>query len=386
MSFSGTTSGNRAAGRGAPLAQPLPAACSACLRPPFRGVGAAAAVVLAALLGLLPQAPASAAPAMPVLARVNGEPVPRLAVEIQVNRILPMASYHGSVDQETWGRVVDQAVQAAAEQTAIAQAARKEGLKISGKQLDGLEESWVQKAGSKEAFKSWLEQQGLSSDEFREVLRNDQLAEALESKAAAKFEARPPPSDADLRKYYDENREKFMRPPSMDIQHILFRVQPWQPQAEWARVKKRADWIAKRARSGEDFAHLAELYSDDAATKDQGGRMLGVHEGALTAPLQNLAAGLKPGAIGGPVRSLYGYHILKLLARHPARQLDFADLDRDRLRADLRRQRIADAKEAWRRGLLKDARIELDRSQIDLLRRAAGIESHGLHGGARRAE
>lgn len=329
---------------------------------------------------------AGATQGAPPTARVNGKPVPRLAVQMQMNRLLPMASYHGRIDQEAWERVVDQAVEAATEQVVISEKARKDGLEVEGKELDRIESAWIEKAGSKEAFETWLEKQGTSPDEFREVLRRQQLAETLESRIDVEIESRPAPSDADIERYYEENREKFVRPASMDVQHILIRVQPWEPQAEWARVEKRADWIAKRARSGEDFGHLAELYSDDPETKDRGGRMNGVHQQTLTGPLEQLAAGLKPGEIGGPVRSLYGFHILKLLARHPPRQLAFGDLDREQLRSDLRRKRIADAKDEWRQGLLKNARIELDQSEIELLRRRGGGAAHGVHGGSRTAE
>ncbi|OGP83282.1 MAG: hypothetical protein A2Y95_03920 [Deltaproteobacteria bacterium RBG_13_65_10] len=321
-----------------------------------------------------------------VVARVNGVPVTRIDVRREIDRLLPMASYHGRIDQEAWKRVVNDAVQAATDRELLYQAARKQGLSVSGKVLDQIESRWIARAGSRKSLDEWLEARGLSPNEFRDLLRKDQLVETMEKKVSTQIESRPAPSDAELKKYYEENRNKFMIPPSADIQHILVRVQPWQPEEEWKRAEKRAAWIAKRGRTGEGFDRLARTYSDDPESKKTGGRMNEVHEGSLTGPVEALVKGLEPGGIGGPVRSLYGYHIVKLVARHPARQLAFAQINREQLRTDLRRKAIREGMDGWRRGLRKNARIVLDQGEIELLRSPGGNAPSEPGAGPRRTE
>jgi parvulin-like peptidyl-prolyl isomerase len=96
--------------------------------------------------------------------------------------------------------------------------------------------------------------------------------------------------------------------------------------------------------------------------------MSDIHEGRFAQPIEQMVAGLKPGQIGGPVRSLYGYHVVKLLARHAARQLEFAQVDREQLRTDHRRKAIQDAVDGWHRCLRKDAQVVFDQAQVELLR------------------
>ena len=322
----------------------------------------------------------------PVVVQVNGAAVTRTDVRREIERLLPMASYHGRVNEEAWKRVVNDAVQAATDRELIYQAARKQGLSASKKDLDRIESHWVARAGSRKSFDEWLQAKGSSPDEFRAVLRKDQLVEALEKKISTEVESRPAPSDADLKKYYEENREKFVIPPSADIQHILVRVEPWQPEEEWKKAEKRATWIAGKARQGEAFDRLVQAYSDDAESKKTGGRLNEVHEGSLTGSVETLVKGLKPGRIGGPVRSLYGYHIVKLVARRPARQLTFTEINREELRTDLRRKAIREGMEGWRHGLRKNARIILDQGEIDLLRSHRGNAPSEPSAGPRRTE
>jgi parvulin-like peptidyl-prolyl isomerase len=318
--------------------------------------------------------------------RVNGTGVNRWEVYAEINRILPMASYHGSVSPEAWKRVVDDALEAAVERELEYQEAVRRGLHIPKGTLDKAEKEAINRAGSEKAFRESLRASGVSREDFRRFKRKILLVEELRTQVAAGIEKTQAPSDAALKRYYAENREKFVIPPSVDIQQILLRVPPWASAQEWERGERRAKWIAERARSGEDFTRLAKIYSDDEETKAAGGVMKAVHEGSLISSIEKLVGTLPPGAVGGPVRSLYGYHIVKLLARHPARQLEFTQINREKLRADLRRKAIREAMDDWQRGLRKGAQVVFDQDQVELLRSPQTSMGKGPKAGARETE
>lgn len=335
----------------------------------------AAVIGLVVLLGLVSATRGTEPQA--IVARVNGAPVTRVDIGIEMERILPTASYHGSLDREAWQRVVDRAIEAATDRELICQAALKKGLDVPDKRLKEMEAEVITQAGSKKAFEDWLRARGLTREEFRETQRKYELAATLEGQVVKEIEGRAPPSDVDLKRYYDANRSKFVIPPSVDVQHLLVRVQPWANNEEWKKRELRAGWIAKRARSGEDFGRLVNNYSDDQDSKGSGGRLNSVHEGRFAEPIEKVVEGIKPGQIGGPVRSLYGYHVVKLLARHPPSQLEFAQVDREQLRTDLRRKAIRDAVEDWHRGLRKGPRVVVDQAQVDMLRSQPGSATRG---------
>ena len=136
-------------------------------------------------------------------------------------------------------------------------------------------------------------------------------------------------SDEALRKAYDEERDRFQTAEERHASHILIAVDKGNEDA--ARAKAAA--IAERARKGEDFAKLASEVSDDAGTKAQGGDL-----GWMTqrdAPFENALFGLQVGAISDPIRSDFGFHVIKLDEIRPATVRPFEEV-RDELAADLR--------------------------------------------------
>ena len=137
-------------------------------------------------------------------------------------------------------------------------------------------------------------------------------------------------SDDALRKAYDEDKERFQTTEERHARHILITVAKGGDE-EAARAKAAA--IAERARKGEDFAKLAAEVSEDAGTKAQGGDL-----GWMTprdAPFENALFGMQAGAISDPVRSDFGFHVIKLDEIRPATVRPFEEV-RDELAADLR--------------------------------------------------
>jgi len=137
-------------------------------------------------------------------------------------------------------------------------------------------------------------------------------------------------SDDALRKAYDEDRDRFQTTEERHASHILIKVDKGDEEA--ARAKAAA--IAERARKGEDFAKLAAEVSEDDGTKTQGGDL-----GWMTprdAPFEKALFGMtQVGAISDPVRTDFGFHVIKLDEIRPATVRPFEEV-RDELAADLR--------------------------------------------------
>jgi len=139
-------------------------------------------------------------------------------------------------------------------------------------------------------------------------------------------------SDDALRKAYDEDRDRFQTTEERHARHILIAVDKGDEEA--ARAKAAA--IAERLRKGEDFAKLAAEVSADAGTKAQGGDL-----GWMTsrdAPFENALFGMQVGAVSDPVRSDFGFHLIKLDEIRPATVRPFEAV-RDELAGDLRTRR-----------------------------------------------
>ncbi len=87
-----------------------------------------------------------------------------------------------------------------------------------------------------------------------------------------------------------------------------------------------ANTLVARLRAGEDFAALAAEFSDDPGSKDGGGDLGWFGKGRMVPEFEAAAFSQEPGQIGDPVKTVYGYHIIQVLAKDSARPIDEATL------------------------------------------------------------
>jgi peptidyl-prolyl cis-trans isomerase D len=125
--------------------------------------------------------------------------------------------------------------------------------------------------------------------------------------------------DAQLKAYYDEQKaktpERFVQAEQRRVSHILL---PVNDPKDDAAVKAKAEGILKRAEGGEDFAKLAKEYSQDPGSAQQGGDLGWSERKVFVGPFADAAFSMKVGEIRGPVKTQFGYHILKLDGIQPA--------------------------------------------------------------------
>lgn len=124
---------------------------------------------------------------------------------------------------------------------------------------------------------------------------------------------RKPPAvtDEEIRKYFEENRDQVGQlPASITYSQVVIPVTPSDTALERTRAK--ADSILIRAREGEDFATLARQYSEDEGSGQLGGDLGWFRPGDMVAEFERAAYSLRPGEISVPIRTQYGWHIIKL--------------------------------------------------------------------------
>jgi parvulin-like peptidyl-prolyl isomerase len=122
--------------------------------------------------------------------------------------------------------------------------------------------------------------------------------------------------EADLRKYYADHKAEFDQ---VSARHILIRMQgsrvpvkPGQKDLTPEEALAKAEDLEKRIKAGEDFAKLAAAESDDAGSAAKGGDVGFFHHGQMVPSFDQAAFALEVGQVSEPVRSDYGYHIIKV--------------------------------------------------------------------------
>ena len=281
---------------------------------------AAAAPAAAAVPAAAASAPAAApSPADYIVAVVNTEPITNNEVRARVARALREMGERGMVPPPA-ATLRKEMLERLISERAQLQYARELGLTVDDATLEQAELSIArqnQLATVPELYRR-IEQEGISVKDFRADVRNQVLLSRLRER---EIEPRIRVTDADVDAYIREQTGAQTAVPEVNLAMILVEVPENASADEVARLQKRADEVAEKARAGEDFAKLAAEYSD-ANNRGRDGGVLGLH------PLDKYpelfvksTQGVRVGGIVGPVRSPAGFHILKVLERKINRDL-----------------------------------------------------------------
>lgn len=121
------------------------------------------------------------------------------------------------------------------------------------------------------------------------------------------------PDEAALRKRYEDEKARFVAPEERLAAHILIAAPADADAAALKAAEQKAAALAQQARSGADFAALARANSEDPGSKDAGGELPWVaRDGSMVKPFEDALFSMQPGEISAPVKTDYGYHVLKL--------------------------------------------------------------------------
>lgn len=117
-----------------------------------------------------------------------------------------------------------------------------------------------------------------------------------------------------LKKYYgltiDEYKKVFFEPKLLR-QKLTEKING--EESETGAAKKKAEEILAKAKAGEDFAKLATENSQDQASAAKGGDLGYFTKGKMVTEFENAAFAANVGDIVGPVQTIYGYHIIKVV-------------------------------------------------------------------------
>jgi len=112
---------------------------------------------------------------------------------------------------------------------------------------------------------------------------------------------------ADIEKHYKDNQQQFSTPEQVRASHILFKTEG----KDEAAVRKEAEAVLARAKAGEDFAKLANQYTEEEVGKTRGGDLDFFGRGQMAKEFEEAAFALKPGQISDIVKTQFGLHIIK---------------------------------------------------------------------------
>ncbi len=164
---------------------------------------------------------------------------------------------------------------------------------------------------------------------------------------------------AELQRYYDERREQFRQPETVDVRHILVKTPAPEPDGKVdekavAAARTRAEDLLKQLRAGASFEALAKKHSDDPGSAPDGGLYQGVTRGRMVPEFEKGAFTLEPGVLSEPIQTTFGYHILRVEQRHAARVQPLEEV-RDLLEPQVAAEKAAREADNLARNLEREA-------------------------------
>ena len=257
-----------------------------------------------------------------VLVRVNGVPIRQSEV---VERLLK--------------RYGAQAVDEMIDETLLRQAAKKSAITPDEAEVSRRLTKLQEQFGSRELFISQLEQAGSSVAKVKEDLGDEIVRERLVVKSKGLSI-----NDEELKKAFDENKDKLGTPEAVHLRHIL------------VAAESDANAIVEKVKGGADFKALAREKSLAASGKAAGGDYGFVARGMLPSEIEEIAFGMKPGdirVVPGP----RGSHVLQVLETRAAKAAIYAQV-KDDLRDMLLAEKIKKAAPAFLQELRTKADIK----------------------------
>lgn len=164
------------------------------------------------------------------------------------------------------------------------------------------------------AFDRALASDGMTLATYRESLRGRIRREIIQQLFLERRLAEATPvviDEGEMLQVFEEQRTQLQqRPEILSLEQVL--IQPSPSESAYEAAREMADSLLERIRAGEDFAELAREYSDDTGSGAQGGDLGWFRRGAMVKEFEQAAFGLRPGTVSMPVRTEYGYHLIKV--------------------------------------------------------------------------
>ena len=282
-----------------------------------RTVGLSCALALASWLGCS-MAAAQTPPSVPrqadfIVAIVNAEPITNQEVQALRQRMTREATSRGaSIDT---AQLTRQALEQLINEKAQLQQARESGIKIEEDAIDQAEMNVAaNNQVTRDEFRKRLAKDGLTVKAFRDQLRDQLMLTRVRER---EVETRVRVSDVEVEQYLQVQiqAQGGQAPSELNLAMILISVPENSSSAQIKVLQERAEDVARRARSGENFANLAKRFSE-AADKGSNGGEMGLRAAERYPDLfVNATRNLRVGAISAVVQSGAGFHILKVIER-----------------------------------------------------------------------
>ncbi|MTV48467.1 peptidylprolyl isomerase [Heliobacillus mobilis] len=275
------------------------------------------------------------------VATVNGEKITRVELDKRVNRY--KQNLEGDPNQkEVLASLEQQELERLIDEKLLMQEAKQRNIQVTDAQVDEELTKGKQNFPSDEEYQNALKQNGLTEPELKEMIRSNLIMSNLYDTLSPDVQV----SDQDIQKYYKENPDKFKQTQQVKASHILLKTE------------EEAKAVIDQLKKGANFEQLAAEKSTDPTAAQNKGELGFFDRDAMVKEFSDAAFSMKKGEISKtPVKSNFGYHVIRVEDIKEARQLTLDEV-KDQIKVDLAAEQKQQKFETWYGDVKAAAKIE----------------------------
>lgn len=249
-----------------------------------------------------------------VVAIVNGEKISRKDFDRRMNVIKRM-------NQDVTRSVQMQVVNQLTKKVLLKQFVEGQNIDVSDKEVQGELEKikYFLKSNpnsSEKSLEEILETQGSNISELKdEVRRTLALSKYLDERV----------SDDEKRSYFEANKSAF-NDEKVKTSHILIDTTKLKTDAELEKAKQKIEEVKKEIDNGADFAEMARKYSTCPSAENGGDIGFFQRKGSIVEEFAKVAFSMEVGEISEPVKTQFGYHIIKVTDKEEGKDVSYEDV------------------------------------------------------------
>ncbi len=236
-------------------------------------------------------------------------------------------------------QIRDQAMALLVQRAQFEVKAKELGVDISDDAVDKRIDEYIKERhkGNRKAFEAELKQQGLSDAQARDIIRGNLVQQGIYKKVTSDVKI----DDKAIKDYYAKNKSQYGTPDTRVVRHVLVK--------DHALAKR----LYNQLKAGGDWNAIAKKYSQDPASKNQGGKMTATR-GQLVPEFEEVAFSLAKNQVSIPIKTQYGWHVIQALSKTKKGTTTPFDQVKEAIRQQLAQDNKNKEMEKWVADMRKD--------------------------------
>jgi peptidyl-prolyl cis-trans isomerase C len=328
----------------------------------FQGINLLIIVAVAISLFIRPAWTDETASSGKEIASVNGKPISKSQYDRRLSVFKKRAAHKGGpLNDEALMTVKNQILESLINTELLYQQSQKKGIKIDdqaiNKEIEKFKKRFSDESGDEKTeekvYKKALKRMYVSEKEFRtEIQRALAINQLLDTNVLQKITV----TDEESKKYYNHNLNLYRQPERVKISLIWIKMTPDDEESKKIQARKKIEMVQKKVKQGEDFGKLAKAYSEGPNAQREGAWGY-LKRGKTADPLRDTAFALNVGEVSGIIETQYGYHLIKVNDKKPAKTTPYEEVQ-PMIEKHLKKEKEKTEIQSYIENLKKSAKIK----------------------------